>query len=75
MLDGELASGGRTGDDRCGGFWSLAWLINDVGPRGYGLKAGQVFSSSAVAKVVPLDEAREALVRFNGVESRLTFND
>ncbi len=24
LLDGELASGGRTGDDRCDGFWSLA---------------------------------------------------
>ena len=31
-LDGALVSEGRTGDDRCDGFWSLAWLINDVGP-------------------------------------------
>jgi 2-keto-4-pentenoate hydratase len=75
LLDGELVSGGRTGDDRCDGFWSLAWLINDVGTRGYGLEAGQVFSSGAVAKVVPLGDAREAVVRFNGAEARLTFSD
>jgi 2-keto-4-pentenoate hydratase len=74
-LDGELVSEGRTGDDRCDGFWSLAWLINDVGPRGYGLKAGEVFSSGAVAKVGPLDDAREVVVRFNGAEARLTFSD
>ena len=72
-LDGALVSEGRTGDDRCDGFWSLAWLINDVGPRGYGLETGQVFSSGAVAKVVPLNNAREAVVRFNGVESCLNF--
>ena len=75
LLDGELVSGRRTGDDRCDGFWSLAWLINDVGPRGYGIEAGQVFSSGAVAKVVPLDDAREVVVRFNGVESRMSFSD
>lgn len=70
MLDGELVSGGRTGAAVAVVSGRLAWLINDVGPRGYGLKAGQVFSSGAVAKVVPLDEAREAVVRFNSVESR-----
>ncbi len=74
-LDGELVSEGRTGDDRCDGYWSLAWLINDVGQRGYGLAAGQVFSSGAVAKVVPLGDAREAVVRFNGAEARLNFTD
>lgn len=75
LLDGEKVSGGRTGDDRCDGFWSLAWLSNDVGQRGYGLKKGEVFSSGAVAKVVPLNDAREVVVRFNGVESRMTFTD
>lgn len=75
LLDGELVSRGRTGDDRCDGFWSLAWLINDVGARGYGLAAGQVFSSGAVAKVVPLNDAREVVVRFNGAEARLSFTD
>lgn len=74
-LDGELVSRGRTGDDRCDGIWSLAWLINDVGPRGYGLTEGQVFSSGAVAKVVPLGEAREVVVRFNGAEAKLTFTE
>ena len=74
-LDGALVSEGRTGDDRCDGFWSLAWLINDVGKRGYGLEAGQVFSSGAVAKVVPLGDAREVVVRFNDAEARATFSD
>jgi|TARA_Y100000590_G_scaffold409088_1_gene500850 2-keto-4-pentenoate hydratase len=75
LFDDELVSKGRKDDDRCDGFWSLAWLINDVGKRGYSLKAGQVFSSGAVAKVLPLGNSRRVVVNFNGVEAALSIGD
>ena len=73
LLDGKPVSEGRVGEDRCDGIWSLWWLINDVGSRGYSMKAGQVISSGAIAKVFPLGEASEAIIRFNGAEARIVF--
>ena len=75
LFDDELVSKGRKDDDRCDGFWSLAWLINDVGKRGYSLKAGQVFSSGAVAKVLPLGDTRKVVVNFNGVDAALSIGE
>lgn len=72
LLDGKVFSVGRTGDSRPDQYWALAWLVNDIGSRGYSLKAGDYFSSGALCDFCLLGDAREVVARIGGVEARMS---